>query len=147
MRTAALAATLMLLVACAKKEEAPAPAAPPPPPPAPTVADFAGTWNSETTIAGATAPVKTTLIINADGTGTMTAEKRPPVALTLSMSGDSLIAVSAEYESLVRKGTKVTIRTANVRTGSTLTGTVLATYKLAKGDTTVAGSMTATKAP
>jgi len=147
MRTAALAATLMLLVACAKKEEAPAPAAPPPPPPAPTVADFAGTWNSETTIAGATAPVKTTLVINADGTGTMNAEGRPPVALTLSMSGDSLIAQSGEYESLVRKGTKVSIRTANVKNGNTLSGTVLATYKLAKGDTTATGTMTATKAP
>jgi hypothetical protein len=147
MRTATLATTLMLLAACAPKKEAPAPAAPPPPPPAPTVADFAGTWNAETIMPGAKAPVKTSLVINADGTGQMHAEGRDPVPLTLSMSGDSLIAVSAEYESLLRKGVKVTIRTANVKSGTGLSGVVVATYKGKKGDEVANGTMSATKAP
>jgi len=146
MRSAVLAASLLLL-ACAPKEKAPEPAAPPPPPPAPTVADFAGTWNATTNMTGAEKPVETQLVINADGTGTMNAAGRDPVPLTLSMSGDSLIAVSAEYESLIRKGVKVTIRTANHRGGDELHGTVVATYKTAKGDEVVNGTMTAKKAP
>ena len=146
MRSAVLAASLLLL-ACAPKEKAPEPAAPPPPPPAPTVADFAGTWNATTNMTGAEKPVETTLTLNADGTGTMTAAGRDPIPLTLSMAGDSLIAVSAEYESLLRKGVKVTIRTANHRGGDELHGNVVATYKTAKGDEVVAGTMTAKKAP
>ena len=147
MRSAVLAASLLLL-ACAPKEQAEAPAALPPPPPAPTVADFAGTWNAETVMPGAAAPIKTTLTINADGTGQMVAEGRAePVPLTYSISGDSLIAVSGEYESLVRKGTMVTIRTANVRGGPGLTGVVYAVYKGAKGEETANGTMTAAKAP
>lgn len=146
MRFAVLAASLLFL-ACAKKEEAAEAPAPPPPPPAPTVADYAGTWNATTSMTGAEKPVETQLVINADGTGVMNAPGREPVAMTLSISGDSLIAVSAEYESLIRKGTKVTIRTANHRGGDELHGNVVATYKTAKGDEVVTGTMTAKKAP
>jgi hypothetical protein len=143
MRSAVLAS--LLLVACAPKEQAEAPA-PPPPPPAMTVADFVGTWNATTNLPGSP-PVETQIVINADGTGTMNAAGRDPIPLTLSMSGDSLVAVSAEYESLLRKGTKVTIRVANHKGGDELHSNVIATYKMASGDTVVTGTMTAKKAP
>jgi hypothetical protein len=145
MRPAVLAASLLLL-ACAPKEEAPAPEAAPPPPPAPTVADFAGTWNATTTLPGSQ-PVETQIVVNADGTGQMIAAGRDPVPLTLSINGDSLIAVSGEYESLLRKGTKVTIRVANHRGGDELHSNVIATYKSASGEEVVNGTMTAKKAP
>lgn len=143
MRTAALAVSLIALAACAPKEQAEAPA----PPPAPSVADFAGTWNSTVTMAGATAPVETQLVGAADGSWTMNAAGRDPIPLTVSVVGDSLIAVSAEYESLIRPGVKVTIRTASVRSGDAMTGNVVATYKAAAGDEVVNGTMTSTKAP
>ena len=143
MRIAALAA--LLLIACAPKEQAEAPAAPPPPP-APTVADFAGTWNATTTLPGSQ-PVETQIVVNADGTGQMLAAGRDPVPLTLSINGDSLIAVSAEYESLLRKGTMVVIRVANHRGGDELHSNVIATYKSASGEEVVNGTMTARKAP
>lgn len=143
MRTA-IAASLLLVVACAPKEQAEAPA-PPPPPPALTVADFAGTWNTTTTIPGSQ-PVQTQLVSNADGTWSMLAPGRDPVPMTMSISGDSIIGVSAEYESLLRKGVKVMIRTAAVRSGDTLTGVVTATYKTDKGEEVVTGTMTSTKA-
>lgn len=143
MRSAVLAASLLFL-ACAPKEQAEAPA--PPPPPGPTVADFVGTWNATTTLPGAE-PVQTQIVVNADGTGQMIAAGRDPVPLTLSISGDSLIAQSAEYESLLRKGTMVTIRVANHRGGDELHSIVVATYKSASGEEVVNGTMTATKAP
>jgi len=146
MRTAALA--LLFIAACAPKEKpAEPPAAPPPPPPAPSVADYAGTWNTTVTMTGAKAPVETQLVSAADGSWTMVAKDRAPVPLTMSMSGDSLIAVSAEYESLIRKGVMVSIRTASVRSGDSMNGVVVATYKTKKGDEVVNGTMTATKAP
>jgi hypothetical protein len=145
MRSAVLAASLLLL-ACAPKEEAPAPEAAPPPPPAPTVADFAGTWNATVSMTGAQ-PIEVQIVVNADGSGSMNAAGRDPIPLTLSISGDSLIAVSAEYESLIRKGTKVTTRVANHRGGDELHSNVVATYKSAAGDEVVNGTMTAKKAP
>ena len=146
MSSAVLAASLLFL-ACAPKEKAPEPAAPPPPPPAPTVADFAGTWNATTSMTGTEKPVEAQMVVNADGTGPLNAPGRDPIPLTLSMSGDSLVAVSAEYESLIRKGVKVVARFATHRGGDELHGTVVATYKTTKGDEVVNGTLTAKKAP
>ena len=144
MRTAALAVSLVFVAACAPKEQA---EAPPPAPPVVTLADFAGTWNATTTMTGAAAPVETQLVGTSEGSWSMIAAGRDPIPLTVSLSGDSLIAVSAEYESLIRPGVRVTIRTANVRSGDTMNGNVVATYKSASGDEVVTGTMTATKAP
>ena len=61
--------------------------------------------------------------------------------------GDSLIAVSAEYESVVNKGVRVTTRTAAVRSGADLVGNLVATYKTAAGDSVVTGTFRSTRAP
>ena len=66
--------------------------------------------------------------------------------MTLSVAGDSLIAMSAEYESLIRKGVKVVTRLAIHRAGDDMHGNVVATYKTAKGDEVVNGTLTAKKA-
>ena len=63
------------------------------------------------------------------------------------MSGDSLIAQSAEYESVLQKGVMVTVRTAGVRSGDMMTGNLVATYKKPTGDQMVNGTFTSTKAP
>lgn len=143
MRTAA-AVCLVLLAACAPKEQAEAPAAPPAAP-AVSIADFAGTWNTTTTLPGFD-PVQSQLIANADGTGSLILTGRDPISTTLSIMGDSLISVSAEYESVLRPGVMVTTRTAAVRTGDTLNGVLTATYRTASGEEVVQGTLVSTRA-
>jgi hypothetical protein len=72
---------------------------------------------------------------------------RDPIPLQASVVGDSLIAVSAEYESILRAGVRVTTRTAGVRSGADLVGTLTATYKTASGDEVVMGTFRSTRAP
>jgi hypothetical protein len=150
MRTAALAGCLALLAACTpapEQAEAPPPA-PPPAAPAATLADFAGTWNTTATLTGVTAPVESQLTGSADGsTWTMTLAGRDPIPLQASIVGDSLVAVSAEYESILRPGVRVTTRTAVVRSGADLVGNLIATYKMAGGDSVVTGTVRSTRAP
>jgi hypothetical protein len=147
MRFAVALLAVAAVTACAAKEEPAADsAAPAASAAAPTVADFAGTWNTSSVLEGTPDTVKSTLTGTADGAWTMTLEGKN-VPLTVSMSGDSLIAQSAEYESVLRKGVMVTVRTAGVRSGDTMTGNVVATYKTPTGDQIVNGTFMSTKAP
>lgn len=145
MRTIVSVLSLALLAGCAPKEEAP-PAEAPPAAPAVSIADFAGTWNTVTTLPGSD-PVQSQLIANADGTGSLILTGRDPIPTTLSIMGDSLISVSAEYESVLRAGVRVMTRSAMVRSGETLTGVLTATYKTATGDEVVTGTLQSTRAP
>lgn len=148
MRFAVAFLAVAAITACAAKEEPAADSAAPAAAAAvPTVADFAGTWNTASVLEGTPDTVKSTLTGAADGVWTMTLEGRPNIPVTVSISGDSLIAQSAEYESVLRKGVMVTVRTAGVRSGDTMTGNVVATYKTASGEQIVNGTFTSTKAP
>ena len=77
----------------------------------------------------------------------MTLEGRPNIPLMVSMMGDSLIGQSAEYESILRAGVMVTVRTASVMQNGMLVGNLKATYKTPQGEQVVNGTMTATKQP
>jgi hypothetical protein len=158
MRTAQVLLTLTLLAGCAggdtaadsaaaAESAAAAAAAATPAAPARTVADFAGTWQTSATLTGVANPVPSTLTINADGTASMTLEGRQNIAVTTSISGDSLVTESAEYESVLRKGVMVTTRTAAVMSGNTMNGTIVATYKTPAGPEVVNGTITGTKNP
>lgn len=140
MRIAAALLTATLLVACAPKEDAP-----PPPPPGPTLADFAGTWNVASVLEGSPDTVKSTMTGSADGTWSMSLEGRPNVPVTASIVGDSLVGQSAEYESVLRPGVMVTVRTASVLKDGMLMGVLVATYKTPTGEQVVNGTMTGTK--
>ena len=155
MRTTQTALALLVLgtlTACAPKEGAktettamaPAPAAAA----AKTPASFAGTWATTATLEGAAKPVPSTLTGSADGaTWTLSLEGRPNVAATASMSGDSLVIQSAEYESVLRKGVMVTTRTATVMSDSTMMmGNMVASYKTPKGVEEVKGTIMSTRA-
>jgi hypothetical protein len=145
MRTVPAVLVLCLSAACSQKEEA---KAPPAPPPGPTLATFAGTWESKAMLEGTKDPVESTMSGTADAsTWTMTLKGRPPVPLTVSISGDSLIGQTAEYESVLRKGVMVTVRTASVLKDGMLTGNLVATYKTPKGTEVVKGTITSTRAP
>ena len=147
MRLAPAVLVAALLAGCAPAEE---PAVEPPPaPPAPTVADFAGTWQNTAILTGVANPVPSTFTGTAAGNDwTMSLEGRPGIPLTVSMSGDSLIVVSAEYESILRPGVMVTTRTAAVMQNGQLVGNMTATYKTGAGvEEVVTGTITGTRAP
>lgn len=145
MRAIALLLTAAVLTACAaKEEEAPAPA----PPAAPTIADFAGTWNVKSVLEGTPDTVPSTLTGTADAASwTMSLEGRPSVPVTVSIVGDSLVSQSAEYESVLRKGVMVMVRTASVLSNGALVGNLVATYKTPSGEQVVRGTTTGAKAP
>jgi hypothetical protein len=155
MRFTRIAPSLLILgtlIACGGTKEAPvdttAAAAAAAMPAAPTVASFAGTWQITTTLAGVEKPVQATLVGSPDGaTWTMSLEGRPNIPVTASIVGDSLVMVSAEYESVLRKGVMVTTRTASVLANGAMAGNMVATYKTPKGEDVVVGTVTGTKAP
>ena len=137
-----------LLVACAPAEEVPEAVEPPPAPAGPTLADFAGTWQNSATLEGQTDPVISTTSGTAAGTDwTMTFEGRPAVTVIPSIVGDSLVIVSSEYESVLRPGVMVSVRTASVMQNGALVGNLVATYRTAEGEQVVMGTMTGTRMP
>lgn len=141
MRAIASLLAIAVLVACAPKEEAP-----PPPPAAPTIADFAGTWNVASVLEGTPDTIKSSMTGTADpASWTMSLEGRPNIPMTVSMVGDSLIGQTAEYESILRAGVMVTVRTASVMTNGALMGNLVATYKTPTGEQVVRGTVTGTK--
>lgn len=145
MRTLSRLFVVALLAACARVEESPPP---PATPPAPTLADFAGTWNNTATLTGVANPVPSVMTGTADPeTWSVKLEGRPPNKLTVSIVGDSLIGQTGEYDSILRTGVKVSTRTAVVLKDGMLMGTVVATYKTPAGDEVVHGTMHGTRVP
>lgn len=115
---------------------------------APTMADFAGTWQMQSMLEGVEKPVPSTIVGSADGsTWTISLEGRPNVPMQASMSGDSLVTQTAEYESVLRKGVMVTVRTATVLNNGAMTGKMIATYKTPTGQEVVNGTITGTRNP
>lgn len=145
MRVVPAALVLALVAACTPAEE-PAMEAEAAMPAAPTLADFAGTWNTSATLTGVADPVPSTMVGTADGVWTMTLEGRESIPLTVSMVGDSLVSESAEYESVLRPGVMVTVRTAAVMHDGMMMGNMIATYKMDGVTETVTGTITGTRA-
>ncbi len=146
MRTASGLFTLLVLAACgggdapATDESAPPAEAAPAGPV--TMADFAGTWQNTTMLEGTPDPVASVTEGSADGADwTMTLEGRDPIALTASMSGDSLVLVTEPYESILRDGVTVTVRTAGVLVDGRMVGTLVATYQTPDGEEIVRGTI------
>ncbi|MEX1184338.1 MAG: hypothetical protein WEF86_14095 [Gemmatimonadota bacterium] len=149
MRALAVAATcLTLLAACTADDEQPAAepdaeaAAERPGLAGMTMADFAGTWQNTARLEGVDEPVTSTMSGSASGDDwTMTLEGRNQIPLQVSVVGDSLIGQSAEYESILRPGVMVTVRTASVLHGDMLMGNMVATYRTPEGEQRVSGSI------
>ncbi|HKK92436.1 MAG TPA: hypothetical protein VJ925_03340 [Longimicrobiales bacterium] len=146
MRSSAILLSLMLFVSCGGGDD-PAPAAEAPPEEAAlTVADFAGTWETMAMLEGTPDPVPTTLTGSADGSDwTMMLEGRDPVDVTASISGDSLILVSESYESVLREGVTVAVRTAGVMQDGAMVGKMVATYQTPEGEEVVSGTIEGTR--
>lgn len=145
MRSAPAVLVAALLAACGPAEQ---PAADPPASPAPTLADFAGTWQTASVLTGVADTVRSTMTGTAAGNDwTLSLPGREGIPLTVSISGDSLISQSAEYESILRAGVMVSTRTAGVLHNGMLMGNLVATYRTPAGDEVVTGTFTSTRVP
>jgi hypothetical protein len=147
-----------LLAGCAKKDNAAVDttamaassttAATPAPSPAINLADVAGKWNMTSVPAsGDTTPTRYVLTATSTPDGwTLTFPNRPPVALTVSVDGDSIQTTSAEYASVRRKGVKVrTTGWWHLQNG-TLAGSTTAHYVVKTPDSVMVLNSTGTRA-
>jgi hypothetical protein len=144
---AVVAVGLLLLPACA--QEAAEDAAPPAEAvagPAVNVADYVGTWTGTANLPGSP-PVASTFNVASDGSGTLMLPDREPIPVQLTISGDSLVATSAEYESVLRPGVRVLTRTASVKSGESMAGSIVATYRTTASDSVVIGTSEHTRDP
>jgi hypothetical protein len=113
---------------------------------APSLADFTGTWTNTVTLTGAAAPIPSTMTATADPAGwTMSLEGRPPIKVSATIVGDSLVTQSEEYESVLRAGVRVTVRTATVIKDGRMMGSVTATYMTPTGTEVVPGTIEGTR--
>lgn len=132
MKCLAMAVTAALLAGCAQKEATPeaAPAEPVAAPAPIDLASVAGTWEFKTMSATSDSVLTTgTLVATATTDGwTMTLPNRKPVTLTIMVSGDSIMAQSPPYESVLRKGVTVNTSTVYHLVDGKLMGTTTAHY-------------------
>lgn len=152
MRPVSALLTVLLVAACGGADEQPAvtedafPAEEAATAPAASVANFAGTWDNVVRLDGVDDPIPSTMTGSASGSDwTMSLEGRDAIPLQVRIVGDSLIGESAEYESILRPGVMVTVRTASVLHGDMLMGNVLTTYRTAAGDEQVRGTLQGTR--
>lgn len=150
MRRLAFALGAAVLVGCAKTETPPAePPAPPPAPPPINLADVAGSWTVQTRAEGSDSVLVTyTMTATATETGWMIMlPNRPPMALQVTASGDSIMTSVGPYESVLRKGVQVsTMGVLRLQDGK-LMGTTMAHYKTAMADSVVRLRAEATRTP
>lgn len=149
MRRIALALALVIVAACAKKEEAPPIVVPAPPAASIDLSTVAGTWNMQ--VMGAISDsVLTTYTLNATA-GTdgwvMTLANRDPMAMRITVSGDSIMSESPEYQSVLREGVKVRTNSVFHLSGGNLTGTTTAHYLINGADSVVVLRTSGTRAP
>jgi predicted lipoprotein len=147
-----LALAVLALAACARTETpadtTAAAAAPPPPPPAITAADLAGTWELKTMPMDKDSVVATSELTatgTMDGwTMKMAGNPQPVPVKVVAIAGDSVVLETGQYNSMLRKGQKVSIHSISHLQSGQLTGVVHA--KWANGDT-VTLRTTGTKKP
>jgi hypothetical protein len=132
MKRFALIVSATLFAGCAKTDKPAADVAPPPPPaPAPiNMADMAGTWTVKTMAAGSDSLLLTyTMKATAADTGWMIMlPNRKPMALKVMVSGDSITTDVGPYESVLRKGVKVSTHGVIRLKDGKLTGMTVAHY-------------------
>ena len=143
MRRIGICCCAMVLLACGKtksesaanKAAAPAGdtamAAPAPAPAAPapiSLADLSGKWKMRTMAEGSDSTlVEYTMDAGASG-WTLHFPNRPPVAAKTTADGDSVTADAGPYESVLRKGLKVTTHSVFRLQDGKLVGTTVAHY-------------------
>jgi hypothetical protein len=145
MRTVPTLLSFLIITACGTAdtpEPAPPPAEEQPAAPTLTLADLAGTWENTAVLSGVAEPVPSTMSGGADSNWTMSLQGREGIPMNMSIQGDSVIGQSAEYESVLRPGVMVTVRTASVMRDGGLVGNMVASYRTPEGVQEVPGTIT-----
>ena len=146
MSRAAAVLGALFLAACAGEPQ------PEPPAEAESAADaalnaFAGHWTTAYQFEGVTDPV----MVEFHGSGSdwvaTVSPDRDPVPMTVSMVGDSLVAETAVFESVLRPGVMVKARTAGVLVDGRMVGTSVLTYDPDGQPEMVQGTFTAERTP
>lgn len=159
-RLAPLAACVcaLTIASCAKKDSAatdttlasvtttdtPAPA----PPTSIKLSDIAGTWNLRSVPAtGDTTPTVSVLEAKNDTSGwTITFPGRGPIAEHVTVSGDSIILASEPYQSVRRKGVRVTTSGVLRLQNGNIVGRNTAHYSVKTADSVMVFNTTGTRA-
>jgi len=147
MRKGLAVLSALFLVACGTPDEEPAPG-PQAVAEATSIARFAGTWSGTVTLEGVDEPVTTTMTGSAAGDDwTMSVPDRENIPLRVHLSGDSIVAQSETYESILRPGVTAQVRTASVLRNGEMVGSVLVTYIMPDGQEQVRGTVRSTRVP
>lgn len=101
-----------------------------------SLSDVAGTWNVRSTDERGGTPITTELRATSDTSGwTMMGPNRKPIPVrVVTVAGDSFVTEAGPYESFIRKGVQVRIRTVYRLQGDRLVGTTEARYKIGGRD-------------
>jgi len=158
MRSIALIFSASIVVACTSKEAPPTPPAPPAAPNAQTtaparapidLASIAGKWNFKVMGQTNDSVLTTyTLVVTKDTTGwIMQLPNRKPMTLHVAISGDSVMLRSPEYQSVLRRGLKVSTTSVMRVKGDKLVGNAVAHYAIATHDSVLEFRSVGTRAP
>ncbi len=144
----ALALSTLLVAACAKQDAPPVADASA----APTInlTDLAGQWTAVTTAVGSDSVLVTfTMTASADPMNwSMTFSGREqPVAMSVGVSGDSILIQSEPYESALRPGVEVSVNGSMRLVDGALVGPSVAHYATTGPDSVLNLWITATRAP
>lgn len=140
MRYAGVAIGIVLVASCGKAEKPAAePAAAAPVPPAATepvkLADVAGIWRITGYSPAGDSLVAYTINATADTSGwTLTLPGRAPMALRVSVGGDSILTDAGPFESVLRPGVQVTTHAVMRVQGDRIWGTTVARYQTRQSD-------------
>ena len=121
-------------------------AAPAEMPAAPSLADFAGTWEAFAYMeSGDTVPHTLTATATTEGWMIDLPDRDPMPMRIVEASGDSVVSVIGPYESILRPGVMVTVRSVSRVEGDRLVGTMEATYQGGEGESVVTGTVEGTR--
>jgi hypothetical protein len=153
MRRLSLILAAVVLAACAKKEPATeaakAPAAAPVAPAPIDLAKVAGTWSFNVTSTASDSVLTNYILVATANTAgwTMYMMHRPVMPLQVMVMGDSIMTTSPVYESVLRKGVKVSTTSVFHLVGDKLIGSTMAHYAIKGPDSLVALRSIGVKAP
>lgn len=110
-----------------------------------SLADFAGTWNA-TAYMESGDTVNYTMTATADTTGWMVdLPDRDPMPARVMVDGDSVVTEMEPYESILRDGVMVSVRTVSRLENGQLVGTMEARYEDGDSASVVPGRVEATR--
>ena len=114
------------------------------------LADVAGKWNVRAVPATGTDTTPTNSVITATSTTsgwTITFAGRPPIPMTVTVDGDSIMTTAGPYQSVRRKGVQVTTNGVMRLQGGNLVGQTTAHFKVKTPDSVLVLTTTGSRAP